>query len=178
MHEDFATTSQKNDVVLDKTLRPLLWDDYIGQQKIKDRLAIFIDATVKRQDTLDHILLYGPPGLGKTSLSYVIAKRLNVNIRVTSGALIEKGSDLVSILTNLTPFDVLFIDEIHRLNKNIEEILYPALEQRKLDIILGKGPAARTVQIDLPPFTLIAATTKTGVIIISPAFTFWYYKPT
>lgn len=164
MQSDFATAPQKNDAVLDKTLRPLSWDDYIGQQKIKERLKIFIDATLKRKDALDHILLYGPPGLGKTSLSYVIAKELNVNIRVTSGAVIEKGSDLVSILTNLNPYDILFIDEIHRLNKNIEEILYPALEQRALDIILGKGPSARTIQIDLPPFTLIAATTKTGLL--------------
>ena len=163
-NENFQVHTNQKDTVLDSTLRPLVWDDYIGQQKTKERLKIFIEASKKRKDVLDHILLYGPPGLGKTTLSYIIARQLNVNIKTTSGPAVEKGSDLVSILTNLSPNDILFIDEIHRLNKHIEEILYPALEQRVLDIILGKGPSARSIQIDLPPFTFIGATTKIGHI--------------
>lgn len=156
---------QKNDdKFLDITLRPKKWDEYIGQTKIKERLKIFIDAAKKRQDALDHVLLYGPPGLGKTTLSYLIAKELGVNIKVTSGPAIEKVGDIASILTNLSPYDVLFIDEAHRLNKVIEEILYPAMEQRTLDIILGKGPSARTIQLELAPFTLIAATTRIGLL--------------
>lgn len=164
MNKDLITDPSQKDQVLDATLRPLNWDDYIGQEKAKQRLKIFIDASIKRNDVLDHLLLYGPPGLGKTTLSHIIARQLNVNIRVTSGPVIEKSGDLVSILTNLSANDILFIDEIHRLNKNIEEILYPALEQRSIDIILGKGPSARTIQLDLPPFTLIAATTKAGLL--------------
>ena len=163
-NQNLQVHANQKDIALDSTLRPLVWDDYIGQHKTKERLQIFIEASKKRQDVLDHILLYGPPGLGKTTLSYIIARQLNVNIKTTSGPAIEKGSDLVSILTNLSQNDILFIDEIHRLNKHIEEILYPALEQRVLDIILGKGPSARSIQIDLPPFTLIGATTKIGLI--------------
>lgn len=163
-NDNLKATPQPKDKVFDATLRPAIWDDYIGQHKVKERLKIFIEATKNRQDVLDHLLLYGPPGLGKTTLSYIIARELNVNIRTTSGPVIEKGSDLVSILTNLSPNDILFIDEIHRLNRNIEEVLYPALEQRVLDIILGKGPSARSIQIDLPPFTLVAATTKIGLL--------------
>ncbi len=164
MDGDVSLIKNKDDVVLDKTLRPVSWDDYIGQDKIKEQLKIFIDAANKRNDALDHVLLYGPPGLGKTTLSYIIARECGANIRITSGPVIDKVGDLASILTNLAPKDVLFIDEIHRLNKNIEEILYPAMEQRSLDVILGKGASAKTIQIDLPPFTLIGATTKAGLI--------------
>lgn len=164
MIHDTAPQQKNGDKVLDVTLRPKAWDEYIGQIKIKERLKIFIDAAKKRRDALDHVLLYGPPGLGKTTLSYLIAKELGVNIRVTSGPAIEKVGDIASILTNLSPYDVLFIDEAHRLNKVIEEILYPAMEQRTLDIILGKGPSARTIQLELAPFTLIAATTRIGLI--------------
>lgn len=164
MNEDISPIQQPKDKPIDATLRPTSWDGYIGQDSIKDQLKIFIDAAQKRNDALDHVLLYGPPGLGKTTLSHIIARECGVNIRITSGPAIENGSDLASILTNLAPNDVLFIDEIHRLNKNIEEILYPAMEQRALDIILGKGPSAKTIQIDLPPFTLIGATTKAGSI--------------
>lgn len=164
MSSNIQPNQQKEDKILDSALRPTSWDGYIGQTKIKEKLKISIDAARKRKDALDHILLYGPPGLGKTTLSYLIAKELGVNIRVTSGPAIEKVGDLASILTNLSPYDALFIDEAHRLNKVIEEILYPAMEQGTLDIILGKGPSARTIQLELPPFTLIAATTRIGLM--------------
>src|SRR3990167_9168097 len=159
-----APKQKTEDLVMDSTLRPSRWDEYIGQTAAKERLRIFIDAARQRKGALDHVLLYGPPGLGKTTLSYLIAKELGVNIKVTSGPAIEKVGDIASILTNLSPYDVLFIDEAHRLNKVIEEILYPAMEQRTLDIILGKGPSARTIQLDLPPFTLISATTRIGLL--------------
>lgn len=161
-HKHVASTKKQTDGLLDTTLRPSTWAQYIGQSKTKDKLKIFIDAARKRKDALDHVLLYGPSGLGKTTLAYLIAKELGVNIRITSGPAIEKIGDIASILTSLTPYDVLFIDEVHRLNKNIEEVLYPAMEQRTLDIILGKGPSARTIQLELPPFTLITATTRIG----------------
>lgn len=164
MENDLSSKKNKDDVVLDKTLRPVGWDDYIGQNKVKEQLKIFIDAAKKRKDALDHVLLYGPPGLGKTTLSYIIARECGANIRITSGPVIDKVGDLASILTNLSSNDVLFIDEIHRLNKNIEEILYPAMEQGSLDVILGKGASAKTIQIDLPQFTLIGATTKAGLM--------------
>src|SRR3989344_3178280 len=164
MSSNSRPQTQPEDKVLDITLRPSRWDEYIGQERTKEKLRIFIDAAKNRHDALDHVLLYGPPGLGKTTLSYIIARELGVNIRVTSGPAIEKVGDIASILTNLSPYDVLFIDEAHRLNKVIEEILYPAMEQRTLDIILGKGPSARTIQLDLPPFTLISATTRVGLI--------------
>ncbi|OGI22099.1 MAG: Holliday junction DNA helicase RuvB [Candidatus Moranbacteria bacterium RIFCSPHIGHO2_01_FULL_55_24] len=147
---------------LDNTLRPQSFGEYIGQEKIKRNLDIFIQAAKKRKETIDHVLLYGPAGLGKTTLAHIIAKEMGVNIKVTSGPAIEKVGDLGSILTNLDDGDVLFIDEIHRLNKLIEEVLYPAMEDYKLDIIIGKGPAARTIQLDLPRFTLIGATTRLG----------------
>lgn len=164
MNEEILPTKQPNDAALDSTLRPSRWDDYIGQTKIKEKLAIFIEASRARGDSLDHVLLYGPPGLGKTTLSHIIAHELGVSIRVTSGPAIEKVGDLASILTNLSPHDILFIDEAHRLSKSVEEVLYPAMEARTLDIILGKGPSARTIQLELPPFTLIAATTRAGLL--------------
>lgn len=147
---------------LDNTLRPQHFDEYIGQDKIKKHLDIFIQAAKKRTENIDHVLLYGPAGLGKTTLAHIIAREMGVGIKATSGPAIEKVGDLGSILTNLEPGDVLFIDEIHRLNKMIEEVLYPAMEDYKLDIIIGKGPAARTIQLDLPHFTLIGATTRLG----------------
>jgi holliday junction DNA helicase RuvB len=147
---------------LDNTLRPQTFAEYIGQDKIKRHLDIFIQAAKKRTENIDPVLLYGPAGLGKTTLAHIIAKEMGVGIKVTSGPAIEKVGDLGSILTNLENGDVLFIDEIHRLNKMIEEVLYPAMEDYKLDIIIGKGPAARTIQLDLPRFTLIGATTRLG----------------
>lgn len=157
-----TATAKEEDVVLDTTLRPQAFGEYIGQEKIKRNLEIFIRAAKKRGESIDHVLLYGPAGLGKTTLAHIIAKEMGVNIRITSGPAIERVGDLGSILTNLEPGDVLFIDEIHRLNKAIEEVLYPAMEDYKLDIIIGKGPAARTIQLDLPRFTLIGATTRLG----------------
>ena len=157
-----SSHEKEEDVVLDNTLRPQHFGEYIGQEKIKQNLSIFIQAAKKRGESIDHVLLYGPAGLGKTTLAHIIAKEMGVNIRVTSGPAIERVGDLGAILTNLEPGDVLFIDEIHRLNKSIEEVLYPAMEDYKLDIIIGKGPAARTIQLDLPRFTLIGATTRLG----------------
>lgn len=153
------TTSQSNKH-LDYTLRPDNWDDYIGQAVIKENLSILLQAARERSHPAEHILFYGPPGLGKTTLAHLIAHEMNAQMKVTSGPAIEKVGDLASILTNLNPGDVLFIDEIHRLSKSIEEVLYPAMESGTLDIIIGKGPSARTIQLELPPFTLIAATTK------------------
>ena len=155
-----ATTPEDKEI--DVTLRPQKFDEYIGQTKAKEHLGIFIEAAKKRGENIEHVLLYGPAGLGKTTLASIIAREMGVGIKITSGPAIEKVGDLGSILTNLQPGDVLFIDEIHRLNKHIEEVLYPAMEDYKLDIILGKGPAARTIQLDLPNFTLIGATTRLG----------------
>ncbi|MBR4761232.1 MAG: Holliday junction branch migration DNA helicase RuvB, partial [Clostridia bacterium] len=144
------------------TLRPKTLAEYIGQDKVKDNLSIYIEAAKKRKECLDHVLLYGPPGLGKTTLAGIIAREMGVNIRVTSGPAIEKQGDLVAILTALNEGDVLFIDEIHRLSRNVEEILYPAMEDFSLDIILGKGPSARSIRLDVPHFTLVGATTRSG----------------
>lgn len=147
---------------LENSLRPKTLDEYIGQNKIKENMKIYIEAAKKRGEPLDHVLLYGPPGLGKTTLSNIISNEMNSNIKITSGPAIEKPGDLAALLTNLSEFDVLFIDEIHRLSKSVEEILYPALEDYTLDIIIGKGPSARSIRLDLPKFTLIGATTKAG----------------
>ncbi len=147
---------------VEASLRPKRLEDYVGQEKVKDNLQIYIEAAKARHDPLDHVLLYGPPGLGKTTLSNIIAAEMEVNIRITSGPAIEKQGDLAAILTNLNEGDVLFIDEIHRLSRSVEEILYPAMEDYALDIIIGKGPAARSIRIDLPRFTLIGATTRAG----------------
>ncbi len=148
----------------EQSIRPLSLNEFIGQKKTRENLKVFIDAAKSRQEPLDHVLLFGPPGLGKTTLAQIIAKELNVGFRATSGPVISKAGDLAAILTNLQPNDVLFIDEIHRLNAAVEEILYPAMEDRQLDLIIGEGPAARSVRIDLPPFTLVAATTRSGLI--------------
>jgi len=155
---------QPEDLVFDITLRPQKFSEYVGQEKVKNNLNILIQAAKKREESIEHVLLYGPAGLGKTTLANIIAREMGVSIKTTSGPAIEKVGDFGSILTNLNDGDILFIDEIHRLNKSIEEILYPAMEDYKLDIIIGKGPSARTIQLDLPRFTLIGATTKLGAL--------------
>lgn len=152
------------DEMVEYSLRPRYLSEYIGQKQVKDNLKIYIEAAKMRKEALDHVLLYGPPGLGKTTLSNIIANELGVSIRTTSGPAIDRPGDLAAILTNLQEGDVLFIDEIHRLNRSVEEVLYPAMEDYALDIIIGKGPSARSVRLDLPPFTLIGATTRAGMI--------------
>ncbi len=159
-----AETADAPDIFLDQTLRPSVWDEYIGQQNIKDNLNILLTAARERKHPPEHLLFYGPPGLGKTTLAHLIAKEIETQIKITSGPAILKVGDLASILTNLSPGDILFVDEIHRLNKTIEEILYPAMESGQLDIIIGKGPSARSIQLELPPFTLIAATTRIALL--------------
>lgn len=156
--------NNSDDRFLDQSLRPHTWDEYIGQETIKENLKILLRAAEERNHPAEHILFYGPPGLGKTTLAHLIAKETGRQIKITSGPAIEKVGDLASILTNLSPGDIIFIDEIHRLNKMVEEVLYPAMESGVLDIIIGKGPSARTIQLDLPPFTLIAATTRIALL--------------
>jgi len=148
----------------ERALRPRRLDEYIGQEKIRDQLGIFIEAAKRRAEALDHVLLFGPPGLGKTTLSHILAHELGVNLRQTSGPVLERPGDLAALLTNLEPRDVLFIDEIHRLSPVVEEILYPALEDFQIDIMIGEGPTARSVKLDLPPFTLVGATTRAGML--------------
>ena len=149
---------------LERALRPKHLDEYIGQEKIREQMQIFIEAARKRKEPLDHVLLFGPPGLGKTTLAHIIAREMGVNLRHTSGPVLERAGDLAALLTNLEPNDVLFIDEIHRLSPVVEEILYPALEDYQIDIMIGEGPAARSVKLDLPPFTLVGATTRAGML--------------
>ncbi|QQG42685.1 MAG: Holliday junction branch migration DNA helicase RuvB [Candidatus Giovannonibacteria bacterium] len=161
---ELSPKKKSEDLSLDVALRPKSFEEYVGQDKVKRNLKILIEAAKKRGEPLEHLLFYGPAGLGKTTLAYLIAKETASQIKITSGPAVEKIGDLASILTNLSPGDILFIDEAHRLNKLIEEILYPAMENRSLDIIIGKGPSARTIQLELPPFTLIAATTRIALL--------------
>tara|TARA_Y100000389_G_scaffold204148_1_gene255240 strand:- start:7627 stop:8658 length:1032 start_codon:yes stop_codon:yes gene_type:complete len=152
------------DKVFDRAIRPKKLDDYQGQLNVKEQMSVFIEAARRRKEALDHVLIFGPPGLGKTTLAHIIANELEVNLRQTSGPVLERPGDLAAILTNLEPNDVLFIDEIHRLSPVVEEVLYPALEDFQLDIIIGEGPAARSIKLDLPPFTLVGATTRAGLL--------------
>ena len=159
-----AQPASPREEAIERALRPKLFDDYVGQTKVRDQLEIFIGAAKKRGEALDHVLLFGPPGLGKTTLSHIIAQELGVNLRQTSGPVLEKPKDLAALLTNLEKNDVLFIDEIHRLSPVVEEILYPALEDYQIDIMIGEGPAARSIKLDLQPFTLVGATTRAGML--------------
>lgn len=183
MGEEYQVVSQSVDQNIDSLLRPSSWDDYIGQDKVKRNLRIILDAAKKRGEACDHLLFYGQAGLGKTTLAHLVAKEMGANLKVTSGPALEKMADLAAVLTNLEQGDALFIDEAHRLNRMIEEVLYPAMESRKLHLIVGKGPAARTIGLDLPPFTLIAATTRANLLSMplrsrfGASFKLDYYEP-
>ena len=164
-HDRLVAGSQSSDEkIFDRAIRPKSLNEFIGQDNVREQMQIFIEATKNRQESLDHVLIFGPPGLGKTTLAHIISHELNVNLKQTSGPVLEKAGDLAAILTNLEPNDVLFIDEIHRLNAVVEEVLYPAMEDFQLDIMIGEGPAARSIKLDLPPFTLVGATTRAGLL--------------
>ena len=163
-HRVIAPTASREDEALEASIRPRKLEEYLGQKPVREQLAIYIEAAKRRGEALDHVLIFGPPGLGKTTLSHVIANELGVNLRGTSGPVIERAGDLAALLTNLQPRDVLFVDEIHRLSPVVEEILYPAMEDNQIDIMIGEGPAARSIKLDLPPFTLVGATTRAGLL--------------
>ncbi len=167
MHDEsrlISGNNQRGDDAFDRAMRPLKLADYVGQPAVREQMQIFIEAARARQEALDHVLIFGPPGLGKTTLSHIIAHELGVNLKHTSGPVLERPGDLAAILTNLEPRDVLFVDEIHRLSPVVEEILYPAMEDYQIDIMIGEGPAARSIKLDLPPFTLVGATTRAGLL--------------
>src|SRR6195952_919934 len=159
-----AASATREEDLLDSSIRPKTLDEYLGQVAVREQMSIYIQAAKQRKEALDHVLIFGPPGLGKTTLSHVIANELGVNLRSTSGPVIERAGDLAALLTNLQPHDVLFVDEIHRLSPVVEEVLYPAMEDFQIDIMIGEGPAARSIKLDLPPFTLIGATTRAGLL--------------